>query len=158
MVSKGLGIFANLFALLLLWVKFDSLPLWLRIVFSIVCLILAIVIVFFEKGRNEAKVIDYLYESGLVKHVFIQKNSNFKASTLVSVYYIRYGQRDLSAIGYVVDNNDGSLQIIILKTFGNLIQHIVSTPKSYKDFAVSPSMKYSETESLFSEHIQKEGD
>lgn len=158
MVSKGLGIFANLLALLLLWVKFDSLPLWLRIVLSIVCLILATVIVFCEKGRNEAKVTDYLYESGLVKHVFIQKNSNFKANTLVSVYYIRHGQKDLSAIGYVVDNNDGSLQIIIIKTFGNHIQHILNTPKSYKDFAVSPSMKYSETESLFSEHIQTGGD
>ena len=157
MVSKGLSIFADIIAILLLWVKIERLPLWLRIVLSFVCLILAAFIVFREKGSNEAKVTDYYCENGLVKHVFIQKNSNFKENTLVSVNYNRHGQKKFSAIGYVVDNNDGSFQIIIVKIFDKCIHQIGQNPKNYKDFAVSPSLKYSDTESLFYAHAQKGG-
>jgi len=157
MVSNVISIFADIIAILLLWVRFERLPLWLRIGLSFACLILAAYVAFREKGSNEARVTDYFCENGLVKHVFIQKNSHFKDNTLVSVINNRNGQKKFSAIGYVVDNNDGSFQIIIIKIFDKCIHQIGQNPKNYKDFAVSPSLKYSDTESLFYEHAQKGG-
>ena len=106
-----------------------------------------------NKGnKNINKLIDNYRNNSQNK-----SNSHFKDNTLVSVINNRNGQKKFSAIGYVVDNNDGSFQIIIIKIFDKCIHQIGQNPKNYKDFAVSPSLKYSDTESLFYEHAQKGG-
>lgn len=149
MLSKYLGLLSDLIALLFVWVKVENASLWGKIGLTLVCSVVAVLIIFLEKGSYAVKVIDYLYENGKVKHVFIHKNSNFTENSLVSVYYNPIGDKQLSAIGYVVDNHDGSLQIIIVKLFGSSINQILNTKKSHKSFTVTPNMMYDETESIF---------
>ena len=86
MASKILGIFADVIALLLMWVDGNSLHIWLRVVLSLVFLGIAICIYFFEQGPYKVKVIDYYHKEDKL-HVFMRKNPRFTENSLVSIYY-----------------------------------------------------------------------
>jgi len=133
----------------LIWVKFENAALWIKIVLTIMCFLFSIGIVYFENGNYKTKIVDYRIEAGTVKYVFIPHKNNFIENSLVSIYYYHDRQKHLAAIGYVVNNEDGTFQVSIVKEYGDYLKQMNNNKKSHRSFYVTPVMKYLETMDLF---------
>ena len=160
MISKTIGILSNVLALLFIWVKNEAIPLWIKIPLSLLCLFFSIIIARVEYGSFKGRIKDYCYEDGKVKHVFIRRNSNFQPDSLVSIYYQKNGKH-LCAIGYVIDNNENDLQIVIIEKSQKIVKGykyldgITQTKRSHIDFYAIPSINYREVEGLFANYYSR---
>lgn len=151
MASKILAVLADLFALIFVWVDNDSLTTLWRVVISLICVAIVVLIIFFENNtRTEEKAIDFrkAIDSDDI-YLFIKKNSRFAEASLVSVYYNQQNDESiLAAIGYVVYTEENRcLQITIPKKFflDKYVHNIYKTSSSYKSFSVKPRVIYHET-------------
>ncbi len=160
MISKTMGVLSNVFALLSIWVRNEVIPMWIKIPLSLLCLFFSIIIVRVEYGSFKGKIKDYCYENGKVKHVFIKRNSNFQSDSLVSIYYQKK-EKHLCAIGYVIDNNENDLQIVIIEKSKYIVEgykyleRINQTRRSHIDFYAIPSINYREVEGLFADYYSR---
>ena len=150
MISKTLGTSTDVLALILVWTSSEMKIGW-KIVITVACLLFGAAVLFFEKGSFQAKLVDYEFDSekGILKNVFIRRNSQFRENALASLYYRNHTGKELSAIGYVLSNHDEDFQVKIVKRYGNKSKEIANTATSHKDFYVTPIMMFNETSDLF---------
>lgn len=149
MVSKILGISVDILAISLLWIDSARISLVSKIILTIGCVVIGILLYLIEKSKAYEVVKDYCIDENNV-NVFINKSDKFSCDSIVSILLKENEIMTTIAIGYVLEWKPSQYQIKIIKVLDEKkLFRINTSKKSYKNFIVKPNIRYSDVETSF---------
>ena len=149
MVSKILGASVDILAIALLWFDSTKITVFFKVLLTIGCLTIGIVLYLIEKSKTYEKVKDYCID-GCNANVFINKSDKFSCDSIVSILANENGITITVAIGYVLEWKSSQYQIKIIKILDDKRFYKISTSrKAYRAYIVKPNIRYSDVDTSF---------